>query len=1698
MAEEQLKDLLASLVEGKREQDTRIEELLAAIKNPPAPAAATVRADQVMKITSNINKSKRLKPFKVTQDIKLFLKIFDEELINMKAAVGLNDPLTKEEWVPIFRSCLDFPVVERVKVLLANKNKTWGTIDIEELKTLMKDEFGSKQTDVANVLALFGPNRLVKKPDETVTEFFFRFQQNIPENMKPTDNAGYKEYVDLIDRSLFYVALDDEVLQKALSDLKDPKPTLTKYFEEACMAENRRQSFQNIAKSTVSIENKGVTISKYDTSQTKKWGNKSDKSSTQGVKHRDVNKTGENNANFGNKGQKQNSEKSKQNKQDSQNTDPTKNKKKWCEHHKYNETHVTKYCYFLNKQKKKKKTINQVEATDDSSETEGAGCYGDFKSIQAVNPFEPIIHSFASVKDDHPMATSQPLMTGINVEGIAILPFEVDSAASHNIISNKEFNRLQKELKARGMKPSKMLPSTVKIRLADGNVASQDCPVAQIHVSTDVNKFSNNMPLSFLVVKGPNCLIGRHSLARLWPSEFARFREKTCKNYKFFGSSDVKSTTCSQINKVQQLSKSEVKSDKSEVITSSQVSKDFIELTSINKSKAKANSDTKANSNAKVIDNSNAIANVNTKIKSKAKSKVVNSKKNPNSKSTVLQKDAPNKLPAKLETDAPKCLPAKISRPLDVSSPEAEPTVARDNMSWPPRRELPDLPDGPITQEVGIEYCKKLCDLYPEVFDNTQGCFKGVSATLVLKPGGLEAILKSGPRPCVKIPFGLEDQYFKKLEKLYKNLVPIDGKDLITASQLVPVIETVNGERVLRRLAINYKSTINQHLEDVPDIFTTCSDELAKCAGEYRTCVDLEGAFQQMSVDDELSRKLLAVVTPWGYAIPKVLMYGVKTAPAIFNSSMRRILHSCNGGGPVKCAQMVDDVCLSGATPREHFENLAELLYRLYACGLKVNKDKCSFYQKEVKFLGKVVDDRGVRLDTATTDAILKMPEPVDKSQLRSFLGHISYISRHVPDLKSARASLDKLVKPDVQFTWDQSHRDAFNKCKLLASNPALLTHFDPNLPIVLTTDASPYGVGACLSHKVIVDGKARLLPVAYASASLKDSQKNYSQVDREGLGVYWGINHFRQYLLCKDFELHTDCSALVKIFGCKNDLNGCAAGRLSRWAIALMEYSFTVKHIRGTCNRTADSLSRLPVVDKNSISAPFPNVQNPTNFNLPESIKKIESADSEIIADIKYLSFYPNAEETLCTINQVVGEANVAAWDLVPLSISEVAAATKTCKIFGKLYRAVKLGSLDIKDKDLSKFQGVFDSLYIENDVLHFGNRICIPPKYHDRLLSELHSTHIGAISMKKVVRDLFWWPGISRDIDNIAAKCSGCKKYRKKTPANSLSVWPFARRPMERVHIDYFEYRGKHVLIMVDAFSKKIWCHYLGTDTTAAVTCAALFNWFCTETGSPTTLVSDNGPQFTSNFFATKMKLWNIKHIFSPPYHPMSNGLAERGVGLVKDRLKKMNVSSKPIDLYVSLAQICKVHGLTPHSSTDRCPFELIKLGNLPSLFPSLTSDTTQKSELTVTRHCAHKLKKRKSFSEGDLVVVYDNFTKTNYDAVVSEIVGTNNYIVQSDNGVKHVSGDVMSPRAASSATLPPADATAAADNLDNNSIIDDDNLSILSDESEDFELPDTQPNNNNNVINVNNNNNNRRGNRELNNLGPNQILSRLRPRR
>ena len=160
---------------------------------------------------------------------------------------------------------------------------------------------------------------------------------------------------------------------------------------------------------------------------------------------------------------------------------------------------------------------------------------------------------------------------------------------------------------------------------------------------------------------------------------------------------------------------------------------------------------------------------------------------------------------------------------------------------------------------------------------------------------------------------------------------------------------------------------------------------------------------------------------------------------------------------------------------------------------------------------------------------------------------------------------------------------------------------------------------------------------------------------------------------------------------------------------------------------------------------------------------EEIESLDAEeLMLDIQHLACSPDEDVSSVSIAQVVGEAPKEAWDILPLTITDVAKATRKSRQYGKLYNAVRSGTLDSKDDDLKKFNGVFQELYIENEVIYFGCRVVIPTVQQSRLLTELHYTQIGIVKMKETVRSYFWWPGITKDIGAIAAKCEGCRKFK------------------------------------------------------------------------------------------------------------------------------------------------------------------------------------------------------------------------------------------------------------------------------------------------------------------------------------------------
>ena len=136
----------------------------------------------------------------------------------------------------------------------------------------------------------------------------------------------------------------------------------------------------------------------------------------------------------------------------------------------------------------------------------------------------------------------------------------------------------------------------------------------------------------------------------------------------------------------------------------------------------------------------------------------------------------------------------------------------------------------------------------------------------------------------------------------------------------------------------------------------------------------------------------------------------------------------------------------------------------------------------------------------------------------------------------------------------------------------------------------------------------------------------------------------------------------------------------------------------------------------------------------------------------------------------------------------------------------------------------------------------------------------------------------------------------------------------------------------------------------------------------------------------------------------------MVERRVGIVKDKLKEMGVSGSPLDLSIALAYVGRVHGLTPHSSTDQSPYEMMWNGSIPSLFQNLCPQQTTKAELSTTNSCARKIRKPCPFQEEDEVNVFDNHKGISYKGKIKEILGRNNYLVESENGTKHISGDVL----------------------------------------------------------------------------------------
>lgn len=235
---------------------------------------------------------------------------------------------------------------------------------------------------------------------------------------------------------------------------------------------------------------------------------------------------------------------------------------------------------------------------------------------------------------------------------------------------------------------------------------------------------------------------------------------------------------------------------------------------------------------------------------------------------------------------------------------------------------------------------------------------------------------------------------------------------------------------------------------------------------------------------------------------------------------MAAILEGCKG-----VLFYLDDIIVFGKSREEHLERLRHVLQRIAEAGLKLN-NKCVFDVPELSFLGHHVSGEGIAPLKQKLDVINATPIPTDTTQLRSFIRMVEYYSRFVPRLAAEVEPLRKFLRKDIPFIWDTEANTCFTKIKSLLSSAQILKMFDPNLPIIVSTDASGYGLGAVLEQR---NGK-EVQTVAFASRTLTTAERKYSVGEREALACLWACERWHNYLWGRRFTLQTDHQALVTL----------------------------------------------------------------------------------------------------------------------------------------------------------------------------------------------------------------------------------------------------------------------------------------------------------------------------------------------------------------------------------------------------------------------------------------------------------------------------------------------------------------------------------------------------------------------------------------
>ena len=263
--------------------------------------------------------------------------------------------------------------------------------------------------------------------------------------------------------------------------------------------------------------------------------------------------------------------------------------------------------------------------------------------------------------------------------------------------------------------------------------------------------------------------------------------------------------------------------------------------------------------------------------------------------------------------------------------------------------------------------------------------------------------------------------------------------------------------------------------------------------------LDLTTAYHQIELSPE-SRDITRFGTHKGLYWYKRLMFGISCAPEMYQKVLHQILQECDGAHNI-----LDDVIVHAPTEEEHDKRFENVVRVLSSRGLTLNRDKCQFKMSHLEFMGHVLSARGIGPADVKVKAVVDAREPMNAVEVQGFLGLVNFTARFIPDLATVSAPLRQLTKSGEPFVWGPEQQQSFDELKKRLSSAETLGYFDKNAPTKVIADASPVGLGAVL----VQEQGGELRVISYASRSLSDTERRYSQTEKEVLAIVWACERF-------------------------------------------------------------------------------------------------------------------------------------------------------------------------------------------------------------------------------------------------------------------------------------------------------------------------------------------------------------------------------------------------------------------------------------------------------------------------------------------------------------------------------------------------------------------------------------------------------------